>query len=108
MHEGGGWSPKSLAHKAEATQSRQKSKHDPRPDPMVMDVLDKAVAEILKSNRLREWTNADLADALAMRKEISVASSTLKRRTLRDLREDNSRRANRLYNPQRKRWRWQD
>ena len=96
------------ARKAEATQSRQKSKHDPRPDPIVMDVLDKAVAEILKSNRLREWTNADLADALAMREEISVASSTLKRRTLRDLREDNSRHANRLYNPERRRWRWQD
>jgi len=96
------------AHKAEATQSRQKSKYDPRPDPIVMDVLDKAVADILKPNRLKEWTTADLADALAMREEISVASSTLKRRTLRDLREDNSRHANRLYNPERRRWRWRD
>ena len=55
---------------------------------------------------MKAWTTTELAEAVAMRKEIKMASSTLKRRTLTDLREDSSKKANNLYDPTQKRWRW--
>lgn len=90
---------------ADSARPRSRAKHDPRPDPAVMDVLDKAVVEVLSSVRAKTWTQRELAEALAMRKDILLASSTMARRTLKDLREDTNRRANRLYDPILRRWR---
>ncbi len=94
------------ATKSQVTQSQSRAKHDPRPNPMVMELLDMAVCDVLKSNPAKAWTTTDLAVAVAMRKEINMAGSSLQRRTLPDLREDSSKHANRLYDPTQKKWRW--
>ncbi|MBT3767569.1 MAG: hypothetical protein HN578_02190 [Rhodospirillales bacterium] len=94
------------AQKIKNTQLHQRSKHNPQRDPIVMDILDKAVEEVLASYPAKIWTTTDLAEAVAMREDIKPLSSTLKRRTLKDLREDTSRRANKLYDPATKRWIW--
>lgn len=94
------------AEKAETAKPRGRSKHDPRPDPASMDILDKAVVAVLEANPSKHWFHTDLAEALAMREEIELSSSHLRTRALKALREDSSRRANKFYDPMQKRWRW--
>jgi hypothetical protein len=68
-------------------------------------VIDDAIAALIAEGRSKLWTQNDLADALAMREELDVSSSTLKRRTLTRLRENKTLKANKLYDPKQKRWR---
>lgn len=92
---------------AELSNLENRSKHHPKLDPALMELLDRTVVDVLSSITTKRWTTIDLAEAVAMREEINVESSTLARRTLKRLREDNGRRANKLYDPQQKIWRWQ-
>jgi hypothetical protein len=77
-------------------EDRPRSKYDPRPAPAVMEILDKAVVAELSSVSGKRWTTKALAHAVAMRPEIDIASSTLERRTLIDLRESKFTAVNRL------------
>ena len=92
---------------AEVSNLENRSKHHPEGNPAALEVIDKAIEAVLSLNPTKRWTTIDLAEALAMREEINVESSTLARRTLKRLREDNGRQANKLYYPQQKIWRWQ-
>jgi hypothetical protein len=89
------------------TRSRRGANGHTGPDVTFMDLLDKAVSEVLESNKTRPWSTVDLAEKLAMREDMGdVSSASLKRRDLKTLREQKSRRANKLYDPDTKRWRW--
>ena len=89
---------------AEVSNLESKAKHHPEGNPAALEVIDKAIEAVLSANPTKRWTQKELAEALAMREEITLASSTLKQRTLTQLREDNSRRANRFYDPMQKVW----
>ena len=89
---------------AEVSNLESKAKHHPEGNPAALEVIDKAIEAVLSLNPTKRWTQKELAEALAMREEITLASSTLKQRTLTQLREDNSRRANRFYDPMQKVW----
>ncbi len=70
-------------------------------------VLERAIIEVLRSNRAREWSQKDLAKAVAMHETIDgVSSKTLAQHHMTDLREDSTSAANYLYDPAKKKWRW--
>lgn len=83
---------------------------DPVKNDFALNVLDEIICDILKENPLKEWTNKAIAEAVAMdeRCEYSSASLTRNRQglTLMSLREDKEKRANKLYDPSLKKWRW--
>jgi hypothetical protein len=92
-----------------ATSRRGTNQHTQSETLVFAMMLDNAVSEILHAYKPKHWTNNELAEALAMREDMGeVSSETLKRRTLRTLREDKTKRANKLYEPALKRWRWRE
>lgn len=72
----------------------------------VLSVLDAAVVAVLKTNPTREWSQRQLAEAMAMRPEIECGSKSLQNVHLPRLREDKSTFTNRfrLYDPATGRW----
>lgn len=87
-------------------QNRRKGKNDPtRNDGAAMEIIDKAVAQVLAANPARDWSTRDLAEAVAVRPEIEVSSSRLRQASLVDLREQSGTVANAAYDPMKKRWR---
>lgn len=78
----------------------------------LIEVIDGAVGAILQANPLRAWTQRDLAEAVAMQKEISIDSKTLASTYLIRVREEKGTLAHRAYDPLRSRnagrWRWPD
>lgn len=85
-----------------------RSKHLPVSDPVVMRHIDKAISEILFKNKPKTWTQSDLAEALAMRDDIDLSSSHMRKNTLYALREDSLKLAKRLYDPIAKKWRYKE
>ncbi len=85
---------------------RHRARHDPSsvPDPDMMRELDYAVARTLIKFSGRQWSQLHLADALAMLPEVTWSGEHLRKRALTNLREDNTRVANDLYDADRRAW----
>lgn len=73
---------------------------------VALTLVDDILSDILQDNPLKEWSNKALAEALAMQERIAYSSAHLNRNVLVKLREDKEKRANKLYDPLTKRWRW--
>jgi hypothetical protein len=88
----------------------QRNQHTQRENAQFMVMLDKAVVEVLsREKRGGYWTHKELAEALAMREDMGdVSSETLKRHTLKRLREDKTKRTNKLYDAVLKRYVWRE
>lgn len=71
----------------------------------VLDVVEQVLLETLASNKLLDWSNNKLADAIACHARVEVGSSQLRQNLLRVLREDNNRAASKAYDPIKQRWR---
>jgi len=74
----------------------------------VLALIDKAIVDELKAAPGKTWSQRDLAEALAMRQDISIPSETLRKKHLTHVRESNDTYANqfKLYNKLRKHWVW--
>lgn len=92
---------------APTDKAKGRKKHDPRPNPERFAVIDKAIEEELRSNKLKEYSQTHLAEILAMRPDVLMNSEYLRQKVLKELREDKSTRANRFYNAEKRKWRWQ-
>jgi len=68
-------------------------------------VIDRAIAEVLGANKLKPWSNRDLAEMLATRPDIEIGSKSLQNKYLRTLRETNGTLASACYDALTKRWR---
>ena len=97
------------AASAEAIPTR--AKHDPRPDPVVLDLIDRGIVDTLKGNTLHSYSTNRLAQILCARPDIELATRTLNG-LLKTLREDKTRRAHRMFDPNRSsalgQWRYFD
>jgi len=79
-------------------------------DLITLEILDKAVIDILKGNPTRRWSNAALADAVAMHPSVTIDSQSLRKSHLVRLREEKARHAHRCFDPTASRaeaWRYQ-
>jgi hypothetical protein len=76
----------------------------------VKNSLDAAVNAVLASNKVRNWTTKELAEAVAMREEINIDSKTLRNRHLIALREDSGTKASKYFDPAKParngQWQW--
>ena len=75
-------------------------------DAAVYELLDHAVAQVLKAYPGRDFTQIELAELLAAREEISIGSKSLQNRFLTPLRERKDLRSHSFYDPAKRRWRW--
>jgi hypothetical protein len=71
-------------------------------------VLDTVIAAILGENKLKSWSTREIAQAVAMDGRVDVDSKTLQNTHLIRLRETKGSKANRMYSPQTKKWKWRD
>lgn len=94
--------------KAEIAKKAKQNERSEKDGIAVTFVLDKALEKILKTNKIKEWSTREIAEAMAMRQEVEVGSKTLQNRSLVELRETNGTVASRSYDPVKKKWRWQD
>ena len=79
------------------------------------DLIERKLREILGANRLKAWKQNELAEALAHAEGITLTSSTLNTRWLRDIWQGEKHKgsfAHRAYDPKRSRnagrWKWPD
>ena len=86
----------------------RKEKQQTHDTAAVIMVLDLAVKKLLAANKIKEWSTRELAEAMAMRAEIEIASKTLQNKNLVSLRETQGTVANKSYDPSKKRWRHVD
>jgi hypothetical protein len=75
-------------------------------DGAVLLILDTALVKVLEANKLLSWSTKALSEALAMRPEIEVDSKTLQNGHLQALRENVTTKANRMYDPMTRKWKW--
>lgn len=111
LEHGGSLVAMPCAEKAEAQPAMSKTAEAAREifgKQAVFQVLDQAVASVLAANKMKEWSTAGLADALAMRPEIDIPSATLRTKWLGPLRESKVTRAHFCYSAMSKRWRYSE
>lgn len=71
-------------------------------------LLDVAVRTILSNYKLKEFSDRELADIVAMRDDVEIGSEALRRRHLKRVREVSGTYSSRAYDPVKKRWRYRD
>lgn len=76
---------------------------------VTLDMLDGIVPLVLAENKAARWSQARLAEAIAVRDDVEVSSKTLQNRWLTELRESKDHEARRYYEPNSAGhgyWRW--
>lgn len=96
-------------HATELPSAGNKASSEEIPEKLfIAEIVGRVVLKILQQNPLREWTNRQLADAVACDADVSIRGDAIRRNYLRPLREENTSPVRHCYDPAKERWRYRE